>query len=104
MFIVDCSDFTFIYLLRNKNDAFDMFRVLVTEVKKQSSKKVKRLRSDRETEYDLVAFNKFYNSKGIIHEKTAPYSLKVNGKAKRKNRILTKLVVVILLELGAVPS
>ena len=31
-FINDCSDFTFIYLIRNKNDVFDMFRVFVTEV------------------------------------------------------------------------
>ena len=32
-FINDFSDFTFIYLLKNKSDAFDMYKVFVTEVK-----------------------------------------------------------------------
>ena len=33
-----------------------------------------------------------------------PYSPKMNGKVERKNKTLTKLVVAILLELGAAPS
>ena len=57
-----------------------------------------------ETEYDSVAFNKFYISKEIIHEKIASYSPRMNGKVERKNRTLIVLVVVILLELGAVAS
>ena len=52
--------------------------VFVTEVENQFSKKVKRLRSGRGTEYDSVVFNEFYNSKRIIYEKTAPYSPVMN--------------------------
>ncbi|KAL0559604.1 hypothetical protein IC582_004219 [Cucumis melo] len=81
-----------------------MFKVFVTEIENQFNKRIKRLRSDRGTEYDSVAFNEFYSSKGIIHETTAPYSPEMNGKAERKNRTLTELVVAILLESGAAPS
>ena len=92
-FIDDCFDYTFIYLLKNKSDVFDMF-----------NKRIKRLHSDRGIEYDSISFNEFYNSKGIIHETTAPYSPEINGKAKRKNITLTELAVAILLESGATPS
>ena len=71
-FIDDCSDFTFIYLLKNKSDSFDMFKVFVTEIENQYNKRIKWLRSDRGTKCDLAAFNEFYNSKGIMYEKTAP--------------------------------
>ena len=48
-FIDDCSDFTFIYLLKNKSDVFDMFKVFVTEIENQFNKRIKKLHSDRET-------------------------------------------------------
>ena len=63
-FIDESSDFTFIYSLKNKNDAFAMFKVFVTEAKNQSNKRIKRVHSYRETKYDYVALNEFYNSKG----------------------------------------
>ncbi|KAL4026406.1 hypothetical protein IC575_014836 [Cucumis melo] len=103
-FIDDCSDYTFIYLLKNKSDAYEMFKVFVTEIENQFNKRIKRLRSDRGIKYDSVAFNEFYSSKGIIHETTAPYSPEMNGKAERKNRTLTELVIAILLESGVAPS
>jgi len=31
-FIDDCSDYTYVYLLKNKSDALDMFKVFVTEI------------------------------------------------------------------------
>ncbi|KAL0534481.1 hypothetical protein IC582_028772 [Cucumis melo] len=102
-FIDNCSDYTFIYLFKNKSDAYEMFKAFVTEIENQFNKRIKRL-SDRGTEYDSVAFNEFYNSKGIIHEIITPYSPEMNGKAERKNRTLTELVVDILLESGAAPS
>ena len=46
-------------------------------------------------------FNEFYNVHGIIHETTAPYSPKMNGKAERKNRTFTKLVVATMLSSSA---
>ena len=64
-------------------------------------KKIKKLWSDRGTKYDSSLFNEFYNVHGIIHETTAPYSPKMNGKAERKNRTFTKLVVATMLSSSA---
>ncbi|KAL0556336.1 hypothetical protein IC582_004849 [Cucumis melo] len=100
----NCSDYTFIFKQINKSDAYEIFKVFVTEIENQFNKRIKRLRSDREIEYDSVAFNEVYNSKGIIHETTTPYSPEMNEKAETKNRTLTELVVAILLESGAAPS
>ncbi|CAJ2637004.1 unnamed protein product [Trifolium pratense] len=100
-FIDDCSDYTFVYLMKNKSDAFDMFKIFVKEIENQFNTKIKRLRSDRGTEYNSSLFNDFYKQHGIIHETTAPYSPEMNGKAERKNRTLTELVVAIMLNSGA---
>ena len=100
-FIDDCSDFTYVYLMKNKSDAFEMFKSFITEIENQSNKKVKRLHSDRGTEYESSLFIEFYNSHGIIHERTAPYSPEINSKSERKNRTLTELAVSILLNSGA---
>lgn len=42
-----------------------------------------------------------YNIHGTIHEKTTPYSPKINSKVERKNKTLYEFVGVILLDLGA---
>ena len=100
-FIYDCSDYTYVYLMKNKSEAFDMFKLFVTEIENQFNKKIKKLRSDRGTEYDSSLFNEFYNLHGIIHETTAPYSPEMNGKAERKNRTFTELVVATMLSSSA---
>ncbi|TYK05693.1 retrotransposon protein, putative, Ty1-copia subclass [Cucumis melo var. makuwa] len=41
---------------------------------------------------------------GIVHEKTMFYSPEMNGKAERKNKTLTELVVAIVIELEVAPS
>ncbi|KAK2455989.1 putative mitochondrial protein [Trifolium repens] len=100
-FIDDYSDYTIVYLMKNKSDAFDMFKMFVNEIENQFGMKIKRFRSDRGTEYNSSLFIEFYKEHGIIHETTAPYSPEMNGKAERKNRTLTELVVAIMLTSGA---
>lgn len=100
-FIDDCSGYSFVYLMKNKSEAFDMFKIFLNETENQFNRKIKRLHSDRGTEYDSTPFIEFYKTHGIIHEKTAPYSPEMNNKAERKNRTLTELVVAILLNSGA---
>ncbi|KAK2362991.1 myosin-16 [Trifolium repens] len=87
--------------MKNKSEALDMFKTFVTEIENQFSKKIKRLRSDRRTEYDSTLCNNFYKEHGIIHETTTPYSPEMNGKAERKNRTFTELVVASMLYVGA---
>ena len=100
-FIDDCSNFSYVYLLKNKSEAIDMFKIFLSEIENQFNRKVKRFRSDRGMEYGSDEFVKLYNSHGIIHERTAPYSPEMNGKAERKNRTYSELIVAILLSSGA---
>ncbi|KAF7807447.1 Retrovirus-related Pol polyprotein from transposon TNT 1-94 [Senna tora] len=50
-FIDDYSRYMFLYLLNNKNEALDAFKVFKAEVDKQCDKQIKIVRSDRGGEY-----------------------------------------------------
>ena len=50
-FIDDCSRFSRVYLLRNKDEAFDMFLSYKVEVENQLYRKIKRIRSNRGGKY-----------------------------------------------------
>ena len=77
-FIDDFSRYTMVYLLRSKDEAFEMFLKYKAEVENQLKRKIKRLRSDRGGEYEFTPFNDFYEQHGIIHEFTLPYSPESN--------------------------
>nr|GEX29464.1 zinc finger, CCHC-type [Tanacetum cinerariifolium] len=88
-FLDDASRFCYVYLLHEKDEALDKFRIYKTKVELQQHCLVKTLRTDRGGEYyDHV----FYQSVGIIHETTAPYTPQQNGVAKIKNRVLKEMV------------
>ncbi|GJT87611.1 zinc finger, CCHC-type containing protein [Tanacetum coccineum] len=88
-FIDDTFRFCYVYLLHAKDEALDKFRIYKTEVELQQNDLIKTLRTDRGGEYyDPV----FFQSVGIIHETTAPYTPQQNGVAERKNRALKEMV------------
>jgi len=90
-FIDDCSDYTYVYLMKNKSEALDMFKIFVKEIENQFNKRIKRYRSDRGTEYLSHTSNEYYKEHRIIHETTAPYSLEMNGKAEKKKSNLYRI-------------
>ena len=57
-FIDNYSRYTKVYLIRHKDEAFDMFLSYKVEVENQLNRKKKRLRFDRGGEYTL--FNDFF--------------------------------------------
>ncbi|GJZ16905.1 zinc finger, CCHC-type containing protein [Tanacetum coccineum] len=88
-FINDASRFCYVYLLHAKDEALDKFRIYKTEVELQQNNLIKTLRTDKGGEYyDPV----FFQSVGIIHETTAPYTPQQNGVAKRKNKALKEMI------------
>ena len=58
-FIDDFSKYTYVYLLKNKSDAFEKFKEFVLEIENQFGKKIKRYRSERGQEYESFGFNSF---------------------------------------------
>ena len=46
-FIDDCTRYYYVYLLRSKYEALDVFKHYKNEVENQLSRKIKAIRSDR---------------------------------------------------------
>jgi transposase InsO family protein len=92
-FIDDYSRLCYVYLLHSKDEALEKFKIFKLEVELQTSQLVKILRTDRGGEYyDPL----FFQSVGVIHETTAPYTPQQNGVAERKNRVLKEMVNCML--------
>ena len=70
------------------------------EVENQLDRKIKRLRSDRDGEYDTNSLSIFCEKNGIIHETSAPYTPQQNGIAERKNRTLKEIMNAMLISSG----
>ena len=100
--IDDCTRYCYVYLLRSKDKALEMFQHFKDEVENQLDRKIKVVRSDRGGEYE-APFGDFCSQHGInciIHQTTAPYSPQQNGVAEHKNRTLKKMMNALLLSSG----
>ncbi|RVW43636.1 Retrovirus-related Pol polyprotein from transposon TNT 1-94 [Vitis vinifera] len=93
-FIDDFSQYMYLYILHNKNEALEAFKVFKVEVEKQCGKQIKIVRSDRGGEYygryledgqSTGPFAKFLQEHGIFARYTMPGSLDQNGVAERRN-------------------
>ena len=100
-FIDDYSRYMYIYLLHNKNEALDAFKVFKAEVEKQCEKQIKIVRTDRDGEFygrytengqAPGPFAKFLQENGIVAQYTMPGSPDQNGVAERRNRTLMDMV------------
>ncbi|GJU84486.1 zinc finger, CCHC-type containing protein [Tanacetum coccineum] len=87
------SRFCYVYLLYAKDEALDKFKIYKTEVELQQNDLIKTLRTDRGGEYYNPVL---FQSVGIFHETTTPYTPQQNGVAERKNRTLKEMVKSML--------
>lgn len=85
-FIDDFSRFTYVYLLKSKDEALSKFKIYVTEVENKLNRTVVKFRSDRGGEYTLKEFTDFCESEGIKKTTTAPYTPQQNGIAGKKKK------------------
>ncbi|KAL6323868.1 hypothetical protein AAG906_005864 [Vitis piasezkii] len=97
----DFSRYMYLYILHNKNEALDDFKVFNAEVEKQCGKQIKIVRSNRGGEYygrymedgqALGPFAKFLQENGIVAQYTMPGSLDQNGVAERRNQTLLDMM------------
>lgn len=98
-FIDDCTRYCYVYLLKSKDEALEVFKHYKNEVENQLGKRIKMIRSDRGGEY-VAPFEEFCAESGIIHQTTAPYSPQSNGIAERKNRTLKEMMNAMLISSG----
>nr|KAJ0186204.1 hypothetical protein LSAT_V11C900496990 [Lactuca sativa] len=87
--VVRKARYCYIYLLHSKDEALDKFKIYKKQVELHKNELVKVLRTDRGGEYyDPV----YFESTGIIHQTTAPYTPQQNGVAEKKNMTLKEMV------------
>ena len=98
--IDDASRYCWVYVLKNKSDAFETFRKWKKMVENQYDRKVKVLRTDGGGEYVSNEFDDFLNNSGIIHQTTVAKTPQQNGLAERKNRTLVELIRCVISDSG----
>jgi len=86
--------------LRSKADAKSAVTNLILKWEKQLDLGVKRIRTDRGTEFLNNELSDFLTRKGVVHETTAPYTPQQNGVAERFNRTLKYKVRCMLADAG----
>ncbi|KAL6328217.1 hypothetical protein AAG906_034360 [Vitis piasezkii] len=99
-FIDDFSRYGYMYLIKEKVDDLEMFKVFRIEVEKQLGKVIKIVRSDRGGEYygkhgdvgqQNGLFARYLQDNGIVARYTMPGSPEQNGMAERWNRTLMEM-------------
>jgi transposase InsO family protein len=91
-FIDDFSRKTWVYFLKEKSEAFEVFKKFKVMVEKSTGRHIKAVRSDRDDEYTSTAFMEYYEEQGIRRFLTAPLSPQQNDVAERKNRTIFDMV------------
>ena len=104
-FIDDYSRYMYVYLLHNRYEALDAFKVFKAEVENQCGKQIQIVRFDRggecygryiENGQAPSPFAKFFQEHGIVAQHTMPGSPDQNGVAERRNRTLVDMVQSML--------
>lgn len=96
IFVDDFSHKTWIFFLKKKGEAFDMFRDFKALIENQIGKLIKAFRSDNLGEFTSNDFNDLCKDAGIKKEITVPYNPQQNGVAERKNRTILEVVRAML--------
>ena len=96
-FIDDFTRYSWIYFLRNKNDAYQSIREFIIRIKNQFNTTIKKIFSDNGGEYIDNRVTQFLIENGVEHEFSPPYEHDSNGIAERFNRtIVTKARTMLL--------
>ena len=93
-FVDAFSRYTWIFLLKQKSQVFDIFIHFKTLVETQFSKKIKVLQSDWGGEYRSLT--SFFQQFGIVHKLSCPHTPEQNGVAERKHRHIVETGLTLL--------
>lgn len=97
----DFTRHTWLHLLANKSSAFSLIKAFVTLIQNQFKKTVKIIRTDDACE--LGSSNEgvqYFQSKGIIHQKSTPYCPQQNGLVERKHRHILEVAIALFFQSG----
>jgi len=90
----DYTRYSWIYPLKLKSQAFEVFKLFKTQVENQFDTKIKMLQSDLGGEFR--AFTDFLNQNGIIFRHSCPYTHHQNGLVERKHMHIVELGLTLM--------
>jgi transposase InsO family protein len=86
LIIDDYSSLTWVAFLKEKDEAFEKFKIFKALTETQTGKRLKAVRSDRGGDFMSRDFKEFYDEHGIKREYTIPRTPQQNGVVERQNR------------------
>jgi transposase InsO family protein len=96
LLIDDFSRWSYVYMLKSKDQALDAFVKYKAEVENITGNRINTLRSDRGGEFLSKLFQDVCEQAGIRRHLTAPYSPQQNGVVERKNRTVMEMARAML--------
>ena len=91
-FVDDRTYYSWIYVLKTKDEVFNCFLKWKALVEKSSGRKVQAIRTDNGGEYTSNTFQEYLLSEGIHHQRTVRKTPEQNGVAERMNPTLVETV------------
>ena len=82
-FLDDATSFGYVALIKKKSDQFEAFKTFKNWAETQLDRKLKRIRTDRGTEFFNKKEKEYLREHGIEHESSMPYSQQQNRRAER---------------------
>ncbi|KAJ4702907.1 Retrovirus-related Pol polyprotein from transposon TNT 1-94 [Melia azedarach] len=93
-FIDDKTNFTWIYPMKTKGEALNIFKQFKTQVETMLDKKIKAFQCDMGGEFKT--FEPYLKQTGITLRYSCPYTHHQNGKAERKHRHIVETGLTLL--------
>lgn len=97
-FFDDFTRMAWVYFLKQKSEAFSVFKKLKVFVENQSGCLLKKLKTDNGKEYTSAKFNKFCDDLGVERRLTVSYSPQQNRVSERKNRFVLEMAKCMIFE------
>ncbi|XP_019233596.1 PREDICTED: uncharacterized protein LOC109214159 [Nicotiana attenuata] len=94
----DFSRTTWTHPLSSKSNAYQVLKGFFNLVENQFGVKVKAVRTDNGLEFTNTETNILFQSKGIIHQRTCPYTPQQNGMVERKYKYLLETARALLFQ------
>jgi hypothetical protein len=96
----DFTKFSEVVPLRSKSEVRGAVMKVLVKWENQLDTTVKKVRTDRGTEFLANELKSFFAEKGIIHDLTVPYTPQQNGVAERFNRTIKEKARCMLSDAG----
>lgn len=96
LIVDDFTRFMWIFLMKTKDETFDLFKKFKIQVEKGKPNKIQILRTDRGGEFNSYQFTEFCRAQGIKRQLTAPYTPQQNGVVERRNRTVVEMTRSLL--------